>query len=452
MTNGSKGTRERSIYGSYGIRGIWGTDIDETIGIKLAKAYVTRWKPKRIAIGRDGRVSSEALSDALADGFRESGVNVVDIGQVPVDAFYFTVACYKLDGGAMATASHNPSEWNGVKFVDGGAQLLIGGQNRELGKIVDGGSFTPVSAHEGHYEEVDAIPDFVGYIISNVDLAHARPLKIVIDPGNGPVARVAPVLFKRTPFEWSGINMEVNGLFPGRNPDPKKPGALDALGSAVRDRGADVGVAFDADGDRMFLVDERGVPLTGEATGLVLARSFLERNPGAHIVYNVVCSHAVPEMVRSWGGTPVRAGVGSVNMRPALERSHGVIGIETSGHYIIPKLNFIDSGLVPMAYALKEISDRGMPLSKLAVELDPYSHEFIDMPCDDVEAAVRRIRGTHGSAILDEIDGITVEYRDWWFNVRMSNTEPLLRVTVEAKDRATMERQRDALLALVRGA
>lgn len=443
---------KRSIYGSYGIRGIWGTDIDESVGKKLAQAYVTRWKPKRVAVGRDGRISSEALSDVLVAGFRKSGVNVVDIGQVPVDAFYFAVACYGLDGGAMATASHNPSEWNGVKFVDGRAQLLIGKQNSELGDIVGRSTFVPASSHKGHYEEVDAIPDFVNYVISNVDLEHARPLKIVVDPGNGPVARVLPTFFKRTPFEWSGINMEVNGMFPGRNPDPKRPGALDALGKAVRDRGADVGVAFDADGDRMFLVDERGSALYGETTGLILARLFLSRNPGAHIVYNVVCSHAVPEMVRSWGGMPVRAGVGSVNMRPALERSHGVLGIETSGHYIIPKLNYIDSGLVPMAYALKEIADRGIPLSKLAAELDPYAHEFIDLACDDLKGAVRRIREAHATAILDELDGITAEYPDWWFNVRMSNTEPLFRITVEARDRTTMVRQRDALLALVRGA
>lgn len=441
----------QSIYGAYGIRGIWGRDLDETVGAKLAKAYVTRMKPKRVAVGRDGRLSGPALCDALISGFRDMGVNVVDVGVLPVDAFYFAVAAYGLDGGAMATASHNPSEWNGVKFVDRKAQLLIGGQNRELGSIVERGVFAPISKHKGHYEEVDPIPDFVAYIVSNVGVAGMKPMKVVVDPGNGPVARIIPALMKRMPCEWTGINMEVDGRYPGRGPDPKKSNALVTLGNVVRERGADVGVAFDADGDRMFLVDERGSALAGETTGLILARAFLDAHPGGSVVYNVVCSRAVPEFVQSWGGMPVRAGVGSVNMKPALVRSNGLLGIETSGHYLIPKLNYLDSGLVPMAYALKEIAGLGTPLSEIAAPLTKYAHEFIDLPCDEVEAAKRRVRDAFRQNILDELDGITVEFPEWWCNVRESNTEPLLRLTIEANDRKSLQQHREHVLSIVRG-
>ena len=441
----------RSIYGAYGIRGIWGTDIDGILAVKLAKAYVTMKKPGRVGVGRDGRVSSNDFAEAIIVGMRDAGVDVVDFGMIPVDAFYFAVDRYKCDGGAMVTASHNPSEWNGVKFVDDHAQLLVGEQNRALGRIAERGEFEVASGHQGFYEEIDVVPDFVTFIRAVVDFTGTRRLKVVIDPGNGVAARTAVALMHTLPFEWSGINMEVHGLFPGRGPDPKEKGALEVLGRAVRERGADVGIAFDADGDRMFLVDERGSELIGEETGIILARTFLAHNPGVHIVYNVVCSHIVPEMITAAGGIPVRAGVGSVNMVPAIVRSRAIMGIETSGHYILREYNYVDSGLLPAAFALRALSSDGRPLSKIREGLDPYAHDRVELRIDDSSRALETIRRRFSDGICDELDGVTVEYPDWWFNVRPSRSEPYLRLTIESKRRDDMERRRDGLVRIIHG-
>ncbi|MFH0828883.1 MAG: phosphomannomutase/phosphoglucomutase [Candidatus Kerfeldbacteria bacterium] len=440
-----------SIYGSYGIRGIWGKDIDSILAVKLAKAYVTMKKPGRVGVGRDGRVSSNDFAEAIIVGMRDVGDDVVDFGLVPVDAFYFAVDRYKCDGGAMVTASHNPPEWNGVKFVDARAQLLVGEKNSALGHIAEQGTFVPVSSHFGSYSEIDVIPDFTSFIVQAVDFTRVRSLRVVIDPGNGVSAPAAVALMHALQYKWSGINMDVHGLFPGRGPDPKEKGALVGLSRAVRDRGVDLGISFDADGDRMFLVDERGSELIGEETGIILARMFLTEHPGAHIVYNVVCSRIVPEMITAAGGIPIRAGVGSVNMVPAIVRSKAVMGIETSGHYIQRKYNCIDSGLLPAAFALRAIATDGRPLSKIREGLDPYAHDRVELHIEDHSKALDTIRQRFSDGIRDELDGITVEYPDWWFNVRPSRSEPYLRLTVEAKHRDDMERHRDELVRIIKG-
>ncbi len=436
-----------SIFGSYGIRGIWGKDLDATIARDLGRAFAVYQKPKRVAVARDGRLSSPEMCRAVVDGLRSQGVNVVDIGVIPVDAFYHSVAHLKLDGGAMITASHNPSEWNGVKFVDGDAQLLTGDKNVELGKIIERG--IPDVDSIGTFSTREVIDEFVDFLISVADLKRCRPLNVVVDPGNGATSAVLLSLFARAPFKWSGINMDIDGRFPGRGPDPKAKGVLEALGRTVAERRADVGIAFDADGDRMFLVDDLGHALSGEETGILLARHFLMERPGASFVYNVVCSHAVRDLITAGGGIPVRAGVGSLHMKPAIARTNAVMGIETSGHYILREYNQLDSGLAPAMVALAALAAESRPLSKLREDLDPYAHDHQDLRVVDPMVTMELIRTKYRDAILDELDGVTVEYPDWWCNVRRSNTEPLLRVTIEAKKREVMEQHFKELLALI---
>lgn len=438
---------ETTIYRPYGIRGVWGTDLDETITRDLGRAFAVYQKPKRVAVARDGRLSSPAMTCAIIDGLRSQGVDVVDIGLIPVDAFYFAVDRLQFDGGAMVTASHNTSEWNGVKFVDGKAQLLTGDRNKEIGRIIARG--IPDVAHDGAYSEQNVIDGFVEFIVSAAELHRCRPLRIVVDPGNGAVGTVLPVLLQRTPFEWSGINMEIDGMFPGRGPDPKAKGVLEALGREVVARHADVGVAFDADGDRMFLVDEKGHALIGEETGILLARHLLKQHPGSSFVYNVVCSHSVPDLVAAAGGVPVRTGVGSVFMKPGIERSKAIMGIETSGHYILRDYNQLDSALLPAALALAARAADERPLSVIREGLDPYAHDRADLLVDHPEERMERVRQHYHEAILDELDGTTVEYPDWWFNIRMSKSEPYLRVTIEAKRCDVMERHLHEILALI---
>jgi len=437
----------RSIYGAYGIRGIWGKDLDEKIARDLGRAFAEYLKPKRVAVARDGRMSSPAMSRALIDGLRGQGVDVVDIGLIPIDAFYFAIDHFKFDGGAMVTASHNASEWNGVKFVDGNAQLLTGNKNKELGALIANG-FSPDS-NVGTLTEQRVIDDFVAFILSIAGFKGGRRLTVVVDPGNGAASAVLPALFAVLPFEWSVINGEIDGTFPGRGPDPKAKGVLEALGRVVVERRADVGIAFDADGDRMFLVDDKGRALIGEETGILLARYLLASRPGSSFVYNVVCSHSVRDLIALAGGVPVRTGVGSVYMMPEIARSNAVMGIETSGHYILREYHMLDSGLAPAALALAALAAETRPLSVIRAGLDPYAHDRVDLLVEHPEDKIERVRVRYRDAILDELDGTTVEYPDWWFNIRMSKSEPYLRITIEAKKRDDMERHFKELLALI---
>ena len=245
--------------------------------------------------------------------------------------------------------------------------------------------------------------------------------------------------------------MTMDGLFPDRGPDPKLPGALDALSREVRRQGADAGIAFDADGDRMFLVDDQGQALSGETTGIIIALQVLKKRPGSAFVYNVVCSRAVPERITAAGGRAIRIGVGSVWTLPALKEHQAFMGIETSGHYIQRELNFLDSGIVPMVLALNAIVATDRPLSALANDLDPYFHDFIDLHHDDIPGAMAAYRIAFADGKQDELDGLTVEYPTWWFNVRPSNSEPLLRLTIETNTKEELAVRREAVLKVIRG-
>lgn len=439
-----------SIYKAYSIRGVWGVDIDERLAELLGKAFVTLVKPRRIVVARDGRLSSPACSRALITGIRSLGVDVVDIGMVPIDVFYYCIDQHGFDGGAMVTASHNPAEWNGLKFMRAHAVPLIGDDNAALGRIAESGRFVSIRSGPGAYETKNVTQDYVNLMLAAGNFDGGRRLKIVIDPGNGVAATVLPIILQRLPCEWQGINMAVDGGFPSRDPDPSKKGALEGLADAVVAARADLGMAFDADADRVLFVDsDRNVLRTGIPI-VFLARKFLKQKPNAAVVYNLICSRAVPEGIAAAGGRPIRAGVGNINMIPAIRKTNAVFGGETAGHFRFLEHNVLDSAIMAMVVMLDYLSHEKKTFTELVREINRYVYDTENVKVDDVSVVIARVRHEHRQGAIDELDGLTVEYPDWWFNARPSNTEPLLRLTVEAKTKEEMEKRRDELLELIR--
>lgn len=439
-----------SIFKTYDIRGIWGENLNAEIAKTIGQAYATFLQPNRIVCGRDVRVSGPEFQSAVIKGMQSMGVDVVDIGVVTSDALYFAVAKYGFDGGAMVTASHNPPEWNGIKFTRDLAKPIVGQENKDIGAQVVSEAFVPVKLTPGTLEAFDIEPDYLTQVRSFDSGNPGRKLKVVVDPGNGTVTRFLDKVMVGLPYDWSAINNAPDGTFPGRNPNPLAAGALDGLGTAVQANQADVGVAFDADADRMFLTDELGNRISGDVLLVLLAKQFLKKYPGSPIAYNLICSHMVPEEIVKAGGQPVRTEVGHAYIKPIMRAKNIPFGGEISGHFYYRDHYFVDSGLVSMVVALDFLRQQDQPLSALVKAIDIYAHDAeVNSKVDDVKATLANIRGIHADAIRDEIDGITVEYPTWWFNVRPSNTEPLLRLTVEAKTKEEMVMRREELLKLI---
>lgn len=441
-----------SIFKTYDIRGIWGQDINVDIAEAIGQAYATFLKPKRVVCGCDVRNSGPEFQAAVIRGMQAMGVDVVDIGVVTSDAMYFAVGKYGFDGGAMVTASHNPPEWNGIKFTRDQARPLVGQENKEIGKLTASEQFEPIKTSSGKLEYLDISLDYVAQILS-FHQPGQRKLKVVIDPGNGTVIRFLEAIMSGLPYEWVGINMTPDGNFPGRNPNPLAAGALDQLTAQVREVGADVGVAFDADADRMFFTDERGKRVFGDVLTALLAKQFLKKYPGSAIVYNLICSHIVPEEIAKAGGRPIRSAVGHANMKPMMRNNDAVFGGEISGHYFFRDHFYADAGLAAMVVGLDFLSAQTKSLSQLVQEVDIYYHlSEINSTVADIPGTIEKIKQKYSDGKIDETDGITVEYPDWWFNVRASNTEPLLRLSVESKkNQADLDRHREELLAIIRG-
>lgn len=439
------------IFKTYDIRGIWGEDLTAEIAEDIGRAYASYLQPKKVVCGRDVRVSGPELQGAIIAGIRSMGVDVVDLGVVTSDALYFAVAKYGYDGGAMVTASHNPPEWNGIKFTRDLAKPIAGKENTTIGQLASARNFTPVSSTEGNLTTFDIEPDYIAQIRRFDSQRPGRRLNIVIDPGNGTVTRFLDKVMKDLPYDWTAINDTPDGTFPGRNPNPLAEGALDGLGEAVRERKADVGVAFDADADRMFFTDEHGIRIFGDILLVLMARQFLKKFPGAPITYNLICSHVVPEEIIKGGGKPIRTPVGHAAIKPTMREHDAPFGGEISGHYFFRDHYYVDSGLVSMVVALDFLRSQDKSLSELVREIDIYAHDAeVNSRVDDIPAVLAKLKSTYANGRLDETDGITIEYDTWWFNARPSNTEPLLRLTVEAKDRATFDEQRKKLLDLIR--
>ena len=452
-----------AIFKAYDVRGVVPDQLDTALCGQIGAAFArfvrdraeaeraaggTTAKPKRVLVARDMRASGIDLAAAFAEGVQRQGLDVVDLGLASTDLVFF--AAGRLDApGAMFTASHNPAQYNGIKLCLAGARPV--GEDTGLSDIrrlaASGVGSAPTEA--GRIEELDLLDEFATHVRSFVDVAALRPLRVVADTANGMGGLVVPRVFEGLPFELDILYGDLDGTFPNHPADPIQLENLRDLQARVRATGADVGLAFDGDADRVFLVDDTGEPLSGSTTTAIVAARVLEREPGATILHNLICSKAVPEVILEHGGTPVRTRVGHSFIKQVMAETGAAFGGEHSAHYYFRDNFRADSGSIAALVVLEQICTAGVPLSELRKPFDRYAASGeINTTVDDPAAVIERVAGAYPDATQDRVDGLTVDLGDWWFNLRPSNTEPLLRLNLEAPTREAV----DAHVAEVRAA
>jgi phosphomannomutase len=450
------------IFKAYDIRGLHGEQIDgdaaEAIGRAFARVLAglrgKRASELRIGLGRDMRLSAPALAARYRAGMVTEGAHVLDAGMVGTEMLYFLVGSRELDGGLMCTASHNPKAYTGAKLVREGALALSGDTGiGEIRDLVTAG-LPPADGAPGSVEEVDVAPEFRARALQAIDPGAIRPLKIVLDGGNGMAGpMVGPILEQLGALELVPCYWEPDGEFPDHEPNPLLPENRRFVVEKVRGEGADLGIAWDGDADRCFFIDGDGAFVDGDFLTALLAQQVLESHPGADILYDVRASRAVPDTVRAAGGTPLVNRVGHAFFKSRMREEGGVFGGEVSGHYYFADFYNADSGTLPALLILELLGKRETTLAAL---LAPYRSRYfisgeINSEVADPAGKVEEIRERYASAQISELDGISVDYEDWHFNVRPSNTEPLLRLCLESLvSRDDMERRRDEVLALIR--
>jgi phosphomannomutase len=447
----SDNRRLDAIFKAYDVRGVYPDELDDDIARRVGNAFVAFTQPALVLIGRDMRPSSEPLAAAFAEGAALAGADVLELGLTSTDLVYF--ASGRLDApAAMLTASHNPVQYNGIKLCRAGAAPV--GQDTGLGEIeaTVASGLLERAEERGRIEQRDLLPEYVQHVHSLVDVDALRPLRVVADTANGMGGLVVPAVFADLPFELSTLYPELDGTFPNHPADPIQVENLKDLQRAVLDAEADVGLAFDGDADRVVLVDDQSQPVSGSITTAMLAKSILEKNPGETIVHNLICSKVVPEIVREMGGTPVRSRVGHSFIKQVMAETGAVFGGEHSAHYYFRDNFRADSGIIAALVMLELMSRAGAPLSELRRPFERYvASGEINSRVDDPAAVIERVAASYPSADQDRLDGLTVDFGDWWFNLRPSNTEPLLRLNLEARDAASCQTHTAEVLALVRG-
>jgi phosphomannomutase len=441
------------IFGAYDIRGIYGQDLTDEIAYRVGRAAAQYLKVPQIAVGRDMRVSSPQLAAAIIQGITDQGVDATDLGMTTTDELYFAVGKFNYPAGIMITASHNPAAYNGMKLCR--AQAAPISQASGLTDIRDlaiQGNFTE-PGHKGKVIHRDVLDDYVQHALSFIDVSKIRPLKVVIDAGNGMAGMVIPRVFQYLPCTLIPLYFELDGSFPNHPASPIEPQNMVDLQDKVRETSADLGAAFDGDADRMFLVDEHANLVDSSMVTAIVSESLLHRHPGASILYNLIVSKSVPELIHRLGGNAIRTRVGHSFIKAEMRKTNAVFGGEHSGHFYFRDNWYADSGLIAFLVALELVSIEGKPLSELLVPLDQWVRSGeINSRVSDVRSKLDELEKHFGADAIsvDHMDGITLDYLDWWFNVRPSNTEPMLRLNVEARDRALMEQKRDELLAFIR--
>lgn len=442
-----------AVFKAYDVRGIVPDQLDAELCRAIGAAAATFNGAGRMLVVRDMRPSGVELSQAFAEGARAAGAHVVDLGMASTDFLYF--ASGTLDApGAMFTASHNPANYNGIKFCRAGAAPI--GRDTglaEIQRLAIGYLREPPPGPPGpEPEHLELLEAFGDHVRSFVDLGSLRPLKVVADTANGMGGLVAPIVFRPLPFDLTILYPELDGTFPNHPADPIQEANQADLKRTVLEQGADVGLAFDGDADRVFLVDEQGTTVSGSLTTALVATSMLEKHPGATILYNLICSKVVPETITEHGGVAVRTRVGHSFVKAVMAETGAVFGGEHSGHYYFADNYRADSGLIAAIVVLELMCRSDKPLSALLAPFRRYAdsgeiNTEVKNPAQVVEAVGRHLEGS-GPA-LDHLDGLTVDYGDWWYNLRPSNTEPLLRLNVEARTEEECADHVEEVLALV---
>lgn len=430
------------IFRAYDIRGVYGVDLDEKVArrVGLALGHYLGGRGRKLAVGMDVRLSSPALKKALVDGLTSAGCDVVDVGLVPSPALYYAVASMKLDGGAMVTASHNPPEWNGFKLCRKDAYIIAEGMGMEDLKALALKPDLPESGVKGRVEEDPGLLDrYIEDMVSKVKVS--RRLKVVLDVANGCCSLTAPKMFEKLGCEVKVLNAELDGRFPAHLPEPTEE-TLAELKSKVVELGADFGVGFDGDGDRAVFVDDKGRVLLGDVVTALLVNHYLPREPGAAVVFDVSCSSIVEEAVKRLGGKPIVSRVGHAYMMDAVMRNNALLGGERSSHLYFREIWGIDDGAYAALKVAEMLSEAHEPLSALVDRLPRYPTKAKNYDCpDDVKfkavADIAQELKSRGVRII-EVDGVKVLLDEGWFLIRPSNTQPLIKLTVEAKDEASL--------------
>ncbi len=440
------------LFKSYDVRGIYPSEISDDIAYAIGRCFPDLVGGRRIVVGRDMRPSGERLYAAFARGATETGAEVTYIGQVSTDALYFAVGKYGFDGGVMITASHNPAQYNGMKFTRKAAEAIS--LETGLATIRDrimANDLPPAAATPGAILERSVLDDFAEHCLGFIDRTRIKPFKVAIDAGNGMAGETVPHVFKHLPCEVLPLYFELDGTFPNHPASPIEPENMVDLQAAVRKHGCDLGVAFDGDADRMFIVDETGALIDGSTVTALVALNTLKKQPGAKILYNLICSRSVPELVEKAGGIAIRSKVGHSIIKKMMREQDIVFGGEHSGHFYFKNNWYADSGMIALMQCLEVFSEASMPVSKVIAPIDTrFRSGEINSEVKDVPAKLKELEAAHADATIDRLDGITISYPDWWMNIRPSNTEPLLRLNVEGDTKALMERRRDEALALIR--
>ena len=441
------------LFKSYDVRGIYPAQINDEVAYQIGRCFVPLVGAKRIVVGRDMRPSGENLFQAFARGATEAGADVLYIGKVSTDALYFAVGKYGFDGGVMITASHNPAQYNGMKFTRAAAEAIS--LDTGLATIRDqilSGNLPPKAERLGTISERDILDEFAEHCLSFIDVSKIKPFKVAIDAGNGMAGETVPRVFKHLPCEVIPLYFELDGSFPNHPASPIEPENMIDLQAAVKKHDCDLGVAFDGDADRMFITDEHANLIDGSTVTALVALNTLKKFPGSKILYNLICSRSVPELIERAGGTPIRSKVGHSIIKKEMREQDIEFGGEHSGHFYFKNNWYADSGMIALMQCLEVFSESDKPVSQVIAPIDTRVRSGeINSEVRDANAKMAELEAHYSDARIDHLDGVTISYPNWWMNVRPSNTEPLLRLNVEGDTKELMDRHRDEALAIIRG-
>ncbi|MBA3949958.1 MAG: phosphomannomutase/phosphoglucomutase [Acidobacteria bacterium] len=445
-----------SIFKAYDVRGIYPTELNEDAARQIGRAFVAYLGAKRIGTGRDMRTSSPSMSAAFIEGAREQGTDVVDYGMIGTDMLYYGVARDGLDGGVMITASHNPGQYNSMKMVRREAFPQSGDEGlTEIREMITGSTIPVPDGPAGTIETRDLLAGYVEHVLSFIDPAVIRPFNVVLDAGSGMGGLVAPALFDRLPCKTTRLCFDIDGTFPNHEANPLiEENRRDIVERVVAEK-ADIGIAWDGDADRCFFIDGAGAFIAGDFVTALLAEAFLLKHPGAKVVYDVRASYAVKDIVAHYGGTALMNKVGHSFFKRRMRDENAIFGGEVTGHYYFRDNFYADNGFIPALLILELMSKKGQTLSELLAPLrakyfisGEINTKVADMTL--IPAKLDQLSAKYSDGKTYQMDGFSVEYPDWHFNVRASNTEPLLRLNLEALTPELMERKRDEVLALIR--
>jgi phosphomannomutase len=446
-----------SIFKAYDVRGLYPGEVDEAVAHDIGRAFVAYLHAGRIAVGRDMRISSPALAAAFVEGARKQGAAVVDFGLCGTDMLYFGVARGGFDGGAAITASHNPKQYNGMKLVRKAAFPLSGEAGiTEIRDMLTNGTIPPAAREAGACTAQHILDDYVEHVLSFIDPAIIRPFNVVLDAGNGIGGLVAPPLFDRLPCRTTRLCFEIDGTFPNHEANPLiEENRRDIVERVVAEH-ADIGIAWDGDADRCFFIDGRGGFVPGDFITALLAEAFLLKYPGATVIYDLRASYAVRDVVARYGGKALMNRVGHAFIKRRMREENAIFGGEVTGHYYFRDNYYADNGFIPALLILELMSRKGQTLEDLLAPL--RAKYFISgeintkaSTMEAVDAKLDKLAAEYADGHLYKLDGVSAEYPDWHFNVRPSNTEPLLRLNLEAVTPELMEKKRDEVLGKIRG-